>query len=104
MVEAGGGRRWRQGIAAHFAKLFLEADQIFSRTGIARRDGTARAGIAALEGDFANLKSNWIIFVFAEKLIFPERGHAIDFQRGAESFTSFVQRDAGKKFGDCLQR
>ena len=66
MIEACRRRRRRQGSATHFAEHFLEADQVFAGAGVAWWDGTTCARIAALEGDFANPKSNRIIFIFPE--------------------------------------
>src|SRR6266478_7838295 len=104
MIETFSRRRWRQGSAAHFAESFLEADQVFSGTRIAWRYGTARAGIAPFKRHFSNFEAHWIVFVFAEELVFPERGHPVDFQRGAEPFPRFLQRNFREQIANRLQR
>jgi len=96
MVEAGAGGPGRQGGFAELGEAFLEAFEDFAGLGIAWRNGTAGAGIAALEIYFADFEADYAAFVFAEELIFPERGDAIDFERGAETLAGFVNGDARK--------
>ena len=72
--------------------------------GIARGNGAARTGIAALEMNFADLESHDAALVFTKELVFPEGGHAIDFERGAEAETDFVQGEPGEPFADGLER
>ena len=42
--------------------------------------------------------------VFAEELVFPEGGHAIDFERGAEAEAHFVEGETGEPFAYGLER
>jgi len=79
----------------------LEAFEDFAGLGIARRDGATGAGIAALEIYFTNFEADYAAFVFAEELVFPEGGDAVDFERGAETLAGFVERDAGIAFRAC---
>src|SRR5882724_3074957 len=104
VVEASGGRCRRQGITAHFAELLLEADEIFASVRIARRYRASRARIAALECDVTYFEAYRIIFLFAEKLVFPERGHAVDFESSAKAFARVVQFESWEKIADRLQR
>ena len=90
MVEAGCGGPWRKGTAAHLAEFSGEAENFFAGTRIARGNGAARAGMAALECDCADLEAHREIFVGAEELVLPKCGHAIDFECGAETFARFV--------------
>ena len=104
MVEAGaGGPRGERGFA-EMSEAFLEAVERDAGEGIARGDGATRAGIAALEMDFADLEADDAALVFAEELVFPEGGHAFNFERGAEAQADFVQREAGKPFANGLER
>jgi hypothetical protein len=96
VIEAGAGGPGREGGFAELGEAFLEAFEDFAGLGIARRDGAAGAGIAALEIDFADFEADYAALVFAEKLIFPPGRDSIDFERGAEAEASFVQRDSGK--------
>ena len=90
MVEAGcGGPVWK-GTAAHLAEFFGEAEDFFAVARIARRNGAARAGMAALECDCADFEADGVILVGAEEAVFPKRGDAVDFERGAETFARFV--------------
>jgi len=77
----------------------LEAVEVFSGERIAGRDGTTGAGIAALEIYFADFEADYAAFVFAEELVFPEGGDAVDFQCGAEALAGFVECDAGETLG-----
>lgn len=76
----------------------MEAFEDFAGLRIAGRDGATGAGIAALEIYFADFEADYAAFVFAEELIFPEGGDAVDFERGAEAFTGFIDRDSRKPF------
>jgi len=99
----------------------LEAVEARAAVGIARRHGAARAGIAALEGDFADGKADNAALVVTKEMIFPERGQRfatggahsvdIDFESGAEALTSLLERDTGeppgtrsKPFADGVER
>jgi len=64
--------------------------------GIARGDGATGAGIAALEIYFADFEADYAAFVFAEELIFPEGGDAVNFESGAETFAGFFHANAWK--------
>lgn len=99
MVEAGAGGPGRQGGFAELGEAFLEAFEDFAGLGIAGRDGAAGAGIAALEIYFADFEADYATFVFAEELVFPEGGDAVDFESGAETLAGFVDGDARKALG-----
>lgn len=86
------------------SEAFLEAFDGDAGEGIARGNGAARTGIAALEMNFADLESHDAALVFTKELVFPEGGHAIDFERGAEAETDFVQGEPGEPFADGLER
>ena len=104
MVEAGaGGPRGERGFA-ELREALLEAIEHDARERIARGNGAPRAGIATLKMNFADLEAHGATLVFAEKPVFPERGHAIDFERGAEAQADFVQGEPGKPFAYGLQR
>jgi hypothetical protein len=96
VVEAGAGGPGRQGGFAEVGEAFLEAFEDFAGLGIAGRDGAAGAGIAALEIDFADFEADYAAFVFAEELVFPEGGDAVDFQSGAKALAGFINGDARK--------
>ncbi len=104
MVEAIAGGPRGQGGLALLGEAFLEAFDGDAGEGIARGDGAAGAGIAALEMDFADLEADEAAFVFAEELVFPEGGHAIDFEGGAEAKADFVECEAGEPFANGLKR
>src|SRR5690348_1614396 len=89
VVEARFGRPGGQGSAAQFGDSSCEFGIDFASAGIARRNGTARAGIAALEGDIADFEAHGVIFIGTEQTILPKRGDAVDFQRGAKTFACF---------------
>jgi len=72
MVEAGFGAPRRDMRAAVIAKDFLEAGNDNSSVRVARGNGAARAGIAALEIHFADAEAHGAAFFRAEELIFPE--------------------------------
>jgi len=104
MVEAGArGPRGKRGFA-EIGETLLEAVEGDAGEGIARGNGAAGAGIAALEMDFADLEAHDAALVFAEELVFPEGGHAIDFERGAEAEADFVEREPREPFAYGLQR
>jgi hypothetical protein len=96
VVEAGFGRPRRNMRAAVIAEDFLEAGDDFSGARVARRHRAARAGIAALELDFADAEAHGAAFFFAEELILPERGYPFDLERGAETLARFVELHAAK--------
>jgi hypothetical protein len=96
VVEAGAGGPGRKGGFAELGEAFLEAFEDFAGLGIARRNGAAGAGIAALEIYFADFEADYAALVFAEELIFPEGGDAVDFERGAEALADFVESDPRK--------
>jgi len=54
--------------------------------------------------DFADLEADDAVFVFTEELVFPEGGHAIDFEGGAEAQADFVECEAGEPFANGLER
>src|SRR6266851_118681 len=108
MVEAGGWGPGRQSFAAQVAETFLEAGDFGGGLRVARGNGAAGAGVAALEVDFADAEAHHAAFVFAVELIFPERGQmsvrarsllgnfgATDFERGAKTLARAVERQAG---------
>ena len=84
-------------------EAFLEAVERDAGEGIARGDGAAGAGIAALEMDFADLEADDAALVFAEELVFPEGGDAIDLEGGAEAEADFVEGKAGEPFANGLE-
>src|SRR5713101_2188491 len=116
MVEAGGWGPGRQSFAAQVAEAFLEAEDFGGGVRVARGNGAAGTGIAALEVDFANAEAHYAALVFAVELILPERGQvsvcarslhgvgAIDFERGAKALAHGVEGQAGKPVGHGLQR
>src|SRR5260370_12812856 len=116
MVEAGGGGPPWQSFAAQVAETFLEASDFGAGLRVAPWNGAAGAGIAALEGDFADAEAHHAALVFAVELIFPERGQvsvcarslhgvsAIDFERGAKALAHGVEGQAREPIAHCLQR
>jgi len=104
MVEAGAGRpRGKRGFA-ELGEALLEAVECDAGKGIARRNRAAGAGIAALEMNFADLEAHGAALIFAEELVFPEGGHAIDFEGCAEAEADFVERETREPFAYGLQR
>src|SRR5208283_3519071 len=89
---------------AKLSKALLEAIQRNARERIARWNGAARAGVAALEMDFTDLEAHDAALVFTEQPVFPEGGHAIDFERGAKAKPDFVQGESWEPFANGLQR
>ena len=71
---------------------------------IARRDGTAHAGIAALELHFADAKRHENVLIRGEKLIFPKGRDAVDFQRVAKTQPHVAQGKSGEQGCNCLER
>src|SRR6266849_4130918 len=65
MVEAGGGGPGGQSFAAQVAETFLEAEDFGGGVRVARWNGAAGAGVAALEVDFANTEAHHAALVFA---------------------------------------
>jgi len=104
MVEAGERRPRGERGFAQLGEALLEAAECDASEGIARRDGAAGAGIAALELGFADLEAYDAALIFAEELVFPEGGDAIDFERGAEAEADFLECEAGEPFAYGLQR
>jgi len=96
VVEAGAGGPGREGGFAELGEVFLEAFEDFAGLGIARWDGATGAGIAALETYFTDFEADYAAFVFAEELIFPKGGDAVDFESGAEALAGFVESDSRK--------
>src|SRR5208283_2674705 len=89
---------------AELSEALLEAVERDAGEGIARGDGAARAGIAALEMDFADLEAHGAALVFTEELVLPEGGHAVNFKRGAEAQADFVQGEPREPFAYSLER
>src|SRR5207302_9378548 len=69
MVEAGCGGPGRKGTASHVAEFLGEAENLFAGARIARGNGAARAGMAALECDCADFEAYSVIFVGTEELV-----------------------------------
>src|SRR3989454_3549549 len=103
MIEAGFGTPRRNMRAAVIAEDFLEAGNDLSSARIARGNRAARARIAAFEIHFADAEAHRAAFFFAEELILPERGDAVDFERGAEALADFVEVHAAKQIANSLQ-
>src|ERR1700758_1347161 len=87
MIEALERRPGGKCSAALLGEALLKTGKLGAGVRIARRDGTACAGIAALEMRVAHAKAHEILLVRCEKLIFPKRRDAIHFQRGAKTQT-----------------
>ena len=85
VVKALARRPGRQSGLALLSELLLECGNRLAGAGIARRHGTTGAGVAAFEMDVTDGEAHDAAFVFAEQLIFPEGGYALDFQGGAEA-------------------
>jgi len=81
-VGVGPGRKMR---AALLCETFLKADGVGAGVRVARRNGAADAGIAALTGGLADLETNYATKFSTEELVFPERWHAVEFQSRAET-------------------
>jgi len=104
VIEAPGVRPGRKLRAAKFAEALLESAVGGAGVRITRGNWAAGAGVAALEGDVADLEAYDATFALSEELIFPKRGHAFCLKRGAESPAGFVERYAGKPLADRLER
>ncbi len=113
VIEAIGGRPRRQLRVAQVGEAFLKATVRSSGLRFARGNWTARARVAALEGNITDLEAHDIALAIGEELIFPEwrqgfgraRGAGcIDFERGAETPARFVERHAGKPTANSLER
>jgi len=104
VVEAGERRPGGQCRLTEFGETLLEALQDGTGAGIAGRNGAASAGIAALEGYFADGEADHAAFVFPEEAVFPEGGNSGDFESSAEAETDVVDGEAGEPRGDGLQR
>ncbi len=74
----------------------LEADEVIAGAGVAGRYRATGAGIATFEMNFADSEANDATFLFAEELVFPECGDAVDLERGAETTANIFEREAGK--------
>ncbi len=48
---------------------------------------------------FADSEADNAAFVFAEELVFPEGGDAVDLESGAETAANIFEREAGKAIG-----
>lgn len=104
VVEAGTGGPLGERGFAELGETFLETVERDAGEGIARGDGTTRAGIAAFEVDFAEGEADDAAFVFSEEAIFPEGGDAVDFESGAEAEANVVDGEARKPGGDSEKR
>lgn len=114
VVEARAGGPCGESGFAPASEMLLEAVEIQTGERIAGRNGAAGAGIAALEGDFADGKANDAAFVFAEELVFPEGRQLlskrdpfrvdVDFESGAKAKANVVDGETRKPFGDGLER
>ena len=104
MVEARDRRPGRKSGFAELCEAFLESVNGHAGVRITGRDGTASAGIAALEVDFAEGEADDAAFVFAEEAVLPEGGDAVDFESGAEAEAEVVGGEAGEPRGDGLER
>lgn len=104
MLEAVGvGPGWK-GSVAQFGEAFLEADRVDSCVGSARGDGAADAGVAALEGDFAEVETDDAAKLGADEAVFPESGDATDLERGAETQAGFGDGEGGEPFAYGVER
>jgi hypothetical protein len=113
VIEAIGGRPRRQLRVAQSGEAFLKATVRGAGLRFARGNWTARARVAALEGDITDLEPHDIALASGEELIFPEwrqgfgrarRADCIDFERGAETPAGFVERHTGKPTANSLER
>ena len=92
---------------ALMGEVLLKAVEVFAGNRVARRDGTAGAGIAALEMDVTDAEPDDAAIVGSEKLILPKsrefiavggRGIRVDFECRAEAEAGFLERDPGEAF------
>ena len=100
VIEAGArGPRGKSGFAL-LGEVFLKAGEDGAGEWIARRNGTTRAWIAALELNFTDREADDAAFVFAEETILPEgwecfgSGGTIDFERGAKAHAGFFESNS----------
>ena len=100
-VGVGPGRKMR---VALLSETFLKTDGVGAGVGIAGRNGAADAWVAAFQGNFADMETDYAAKFSAEELVFPEWRHAFEFQSCAETQTGFGDRHAGKPFADGLER
>src|SRR5271163_3961782 len=103
VVESGFRRPGGEVRTAKIAERFLEAREDLASLRMAWGNGTARARIAALEFDVTDPEAHRAAFFLAEELVFPERGHAVDFERRAEAQAHFLERHARKQIAGGLQ-
>ena len=54
--------------------------------------------------DFADLEADGAALVFAEEPVFPEGGHAIEFEGGAKAEADFLEGEAGEPLANGLER
>src|SRR5579862_7505130 len=90
--------------AAQLHEALLKAHDRIACVRIARRNRATRARIAALEVHFANAEAHDAAFFFPEELIFPKRGDAVDFERGAKTQARFVYMNTGEPRADRIER
>src|SRR5579884_1214939 len=103
MVEALRRRPCGKRGPAIFREPLLKGRPVGSGLRIARRHGTPRARIAALEMYFADAKAHRIVLICREEPVFPERRHAADFKRGAEAAPGILQLHAREEIADRLE-
>src|SRR6266566_679107 len=104
VIEARLGSPARNVAAAIVGEKPLKGRNDRSSLRIARRDGTAHAGIAALELHFAYAKRHENVLIRGEKLIFPKGRDAVDFQRVAKTQPHVAQGKSGEQGCNCLER
>jgi hypothetical protein len=92
-----------EGGLAQPGETFLEVVEDDSGAGIAGRNGTAGAGVAAFEMNLADGEADGIAFVFGEELVFPEGGDTVNFEGGAETLADVVDGKTGKPLNDGLE-
>src|SRR5260370_38455981 len=66
-------------------------------------NGAARSWIASLEIHLSDAEAHGAPFFLAEELIFPERRHAVNFERRAEALARFVDVHPAKEIANSLQ-
>jgi hypothetical protein len=103
VVEALAGGVRRQSGFAELRETFLETFEDCASVGIAWRNRTTRAGIAALELNITNGEAHGVALVGREELIFPEGRDAVDFESGAETEADVVWGER-KPLGDGAER
>ena len=90
MVEAVAGGPWGQRGLTLVGESFWKPSRL-CRCGDRAGDGAAGAGIATFKMDFADGEADDAAFVFAEELVFPEGGDAVEFERRAEALADVFQ-------------